>query len=229
MSGLGDIFQLGLKELRSLWHDRVLLVLAWSFTGMIYSVSSATSQELNNAPIAVVDEDHSPLSQRIADAFCGPYFKPPVLISLSDADALLDQGIYTFVLDIPPNFQRDLLAGKRPDLQVNIDATRMTQAFIGDSYIQNIVNGEIGEFVSGYRLDYTLPIPLKTRVMFNPNLTSSWFGSIMELMNVITLTAIILIGASVIREREHGTLEHLLVMPLTPFQIMGAKVWPMAW
>lgn len=225
MANPGNILQLGIKELRSLWHDKVLLiVVGWAFTGMIYSVASSTSQELHNAPIAVVDEDRSPLSQRIVNAFYGPYFQTADIITLDAVDPNLDRGRYTFVLNIPPDFQRDLLAGKQPELQVNIDATRMSQSFIGDSYIQNIVNGEINEFVAGYRAAYAAPIGLVTRFKFNPNLTSSWFGSIMELMNVITMVSIILTGAAVIREREHGTLEHLLVMPLTPFEIVTAKI-----
>jgi ABC-2 type transport system permease protein len=226
MQRRGNILQLGIKELRSLWRDKVLLLFVlFAFTGLIYVVSSATSLELNNAPIAVVDEDQSPLSKRIISAFYKPYFKSPDIISLSEVDSLLNSGRYTFVLDIPPYFQRDVLAGKQPTLQVNIDATRMSQAFIGDNYIQAIVGAEINEFVKGYRDVYTLPIQQSPHIMFNPNLTSVWFGSVMELMNVITMISIILTGAAVIREREHGTLEHLLVMPLTPFEIVVAKIW----
>ncbi|HCM05214.1 MAG TPA: ABC transporter permease [Oceanospirillales bacterium] len=222
----GNILQLGIKELRSLWHDKVLLLFVFfAFTGLIYVVSSAASLELNNAPIAVVDEDQSHLSKRITNAFYAPYFKSPDSISLSEIDSSLDSGTYTFVLDIPPNFERDVLAGKQPTMKVSIDATRMSQAFIGDNYIQSIISGEINEFVKGYRSTYTLPIQQSAHIMFNPNLTSVWFGSVMELMNVITMISIILTGAAVIREREHGTLEHLLVMPLTSFEIVVAKIW----
>ncbi|MEB8434403.1 MULTISPECIES: ABC transporter permease [unclassified Cocleimonas] len=226
MKHRGNILQLGIKELRSLWRDKALLLfVAFAFTGLIYVVSSATSQELNNAPIAVVDEDQSPLSKRIINAFYGPYFKTPDIITLPEVDPAMDNGSYTFVINIPPYFERDVLAGKQPDLQVNIDATRMTQAFIGDGYIQNIIGTEINEFVKGYRATYVYPVQLTSRIKFNPNLTSVWFGSVMELMNVITMISIILTGAAVIREREHGTLEHLLVMPLTPFEIVVAKIW----
>ena len=226
MNNHSNILQLGIKELRSLWRDKVLLLFViFSFSGLIYVVSSSTSMELNNAPIAVVDEDQSPLSQRIIDAFYQPYFKTPDVIALSEVNRALDSGLYTFVINIPPGFERDVLASKQPTLQVNIDATRMTQAFIGDNYIQTIINAEINEFVAGYRSTYELPIQQSTHIKFNPNLTSVWFGSVMELMNVITMISIILTGAAVIREREHGTLEHLLVMPLTPFEIVAAKIW----
>jgi ABC-2 type transport system permease protein len=220
------ILQLGIKELRSLWHDKVLLFFViWAFSFGIYSAANAVTRELHHAAIAVVDEDRSQLSQRIVSAFYGPYFRPPVLIGPPQADPGLDAGRYTFVLDIPPNFQRDVQAGRQPTLQVNIDATQMSQAFIGASYIQNIVMDETNGFVQRRSSDGALPIPLVVRVRFNPNLDGIWFGGVMKIIDNITMLSVILAGAALIREREHGTLEHLLVMPLTPFQIMAAKVW----
>jgi ABC-2 type transport system permease protein len=175
--------------------------------------------------MAVVDEDRSTLSQRITSAFYRPYFLPPVPIQPGEVDRGLDAGRYTFVLDIPPNFQRDVQARREPDVQVNIDATRMSQAFIGALYIYNIVTAEIGGFVQRRGAESTPQIGLVTRVKFNPNLDGIWFGGVMKIIDNITLLSVILTGAALIREREHGTLEHLLVMPLTPFQIMAAKVW----
>ena len=226
MTHVANIIQLGLKELRSLWHDKILafFILA-SFSIMIYSAATASSRELHNAPIGIGDEDQSPLSARIISAFYGPYFKPPRVISMDEIDPGLDAGDYTFVLNIPPDFQRDVLAGKHPALQVNIDATRMTQAFIGANYIQSIVTGEITEFAQRHRTGTVLPITLATRVKFNPNLNGIWFGGVMEIISQVTMLSIILTGAALIREREHGTLEHLLVMPLIPFEVMAAKVW----
>lgn len=226
MKHLANIIQLGIKELRSLWHDKILLFLIlWSFSGGIYAGATAASRELHNAPIAVVDEDHSALSARIISAFYGPYFKPPWVISMDEIDPGLDAGDYTFVLDIPPDFERDVLAGKHPAIQVNIDATQMTQAFIGANYVKSIVAGEINEFVQRHRTDPVLPITLATRVKFNPNLNGIWFGGVMQIISKVTMLSIILAGAALIREREHGTLEHLMVMPLAPFEIMMAKVW----
>ena len=92
-----------------------------------------------------MDEDGSPLSARIVSAFYPPHFKLPVLISLDDVDAGMDDGSYTFALDIPPNFQRDVLAGRSPAIQLNVDATRMSQAFTGSGDIQQIVTGEVND------------------------------------------------------------------------------------
>lgn len=223
-----NIYHLGVKELRILFHDPVLLIIIiWSFSGGVYSVATTASMELHNAPIAVIDADQSQLSTRIINAFYGPYFQNPEPIVRDEMDPGLDGGIYTFVLDIPSYFERDVLAGRQPALQVNIDATRMTQAFIGSSYIQNIITGELSEFVQGYREDTVLPIDLALRTKFNSNRVSAWFGGVMEVINNITMLSIILTGAAVIREREHGTIEHLLVMPLIPFEIMVSKIWAM--
>lgn len=103
----------------------------------------------------------------------------------------------------------------------------MSQAFLGNSYIQNITLGEVNEFLAKYRSDASLPVDLEVRMRFNPNLTQSWFGSVMAIINNITMLSIVLTGAALIREREHGTVEHLMVMPLTPFEIMLSKIWSM--
>jgi ABC-2 type transport system permease protein len=226
MLRLTNILQLGVKEMRSLGHDKVLLFfLIWQFSFGLYEAAHSQSTELHNASVAVVDEDHSPLSRRLINALQPPEFLPPRLISFSDVDAGLDAGLYTFSLHMPASFQRDVLAGHQPAIQLNIDATRMNEAFIGAGYIQNIVTDEVTRFVQGYHGATQLPIRLTTRMQFNPNLNGVWFFGAMELVNNITFMSIILAGAALIREREHGTIEHLLVMPLTPFQIMAAKVW----
>lgn len=228
METLLNIYYLGIKELRSLGRDTMMLVMiVFSFTGQVYLIATGVPQSLHKAPIAIVDEDRSPLSHRIINAFYLPYFLTPVIIDQYETDHGMDVGLYSFVLDIPSHFQRDMLAGRQPALQLNIDATRISQAFIGNTYIQTILNGEVNAFAQGHRAVVTLPVELEIRTRFNPNLSSVWFGSLMEVVNSITTLSIILTGAALIREREHGTIEHLLVMPLTPFEIMSAKVWSM--
>lgn len=225
---LANIYRLGVKELWSLWRDPMMLVLiVYTFSLSVYTAATALPETLHNAPIAIVDEDGSPLSARIVSAFYPPQFSPPGLITLNQMDAGMDQGLYTFVVDIPPDFQRDVLAGRAPEIQLNIDATRMSQAFTGSGYVQQIVQGEVNEFVQRYRGPTTLPVELALRARFNPSLEKSWFGGLMQIINNVTMLSIVLTGAALIREREHGTIEHLLVMPVTPTEIMLAKVWSM--
>ena len=223
-----NVFRLGVKELWSLVRDPIMLVLiVWTFTFAIYVAATAMPESLHNAPIAIVDEDASPLSARIISSFYQPHFKTPVLISLDDIDPGMDKGEYTYVLNIPPGFQRDVLAGRVPAIQLNVDATLMSQAFTGNGYIQQIVASEVNEFVQRYRSSTTPPVELALRMRFNHHLEQAWFGSLMEIINNVTMLSIILTGAALIREREHGTIEHLLVMPVTPAEIMLAKVWSM--
>lgn len=225
---LSSIYRLGVKELWSLWRDPMMLVLIiYVFTLAVYTAATAMPETLHHAPIAIVDEDNSPLSQRITTAFFPPQFTQPSIISLSELDPGMDAGNYTFALVIPPNFQRDLLAGRAAEIQLNVDATRMSQAFTGSGNVQQIVQGEITEFMQRYRGSSPLPVELAIRIRFNPSLEQSWFGGLMQVINQITMLSIILTGAALIREREHGTIEHLLVMPVTPAEIMLSKIWSM--
>ena len=228
MQHLLNIYRLGVKELWSLWRDVTMLVLiVYVFTASVYTGATAMPETLHNAPIAIVDEDHSPLSQRIITAFYPPQFSQPELITLGEGDRGMDAGRYTFVLNIPLNFQRDVLAGRSTEIQLNVDATRMSQAFSGNAYVQQIVLAEVQEFVQSYRGSAAPAVDLALRARFNPALDKTWFGSLMQIINNVTMLSIILTGAALIREREHGTIEHLLVMPVTPTEIMLAKVWSM--
>ena len=224
-----NVWNLGIKELRGLARDPAMLVLiVYAFTVAVYVQSRAMPESLNRAAIAIVDEDQSTLSTRITTAFYPPYFTPPVLIGEHEMDARLDAGLDTFALVIPPGFERDVVAGRAPGLQLNIDATRMTQAFTGGGYISSITSSEVAEYVDRTRAAPRLDADLALRARFNPSLNQSWFGAITNVITSVTMLSIILTGAALIREREHGTIEHLLVMPVTPTEIMLSKVWSMA-
>ena len=225
---LNNTWHLGLKEFHSLLGDMTMLFLiVFMFTVAVYADAHSKPESLHRAAVAVVDEDRTQLSERIVAALQPPQFIPPDRISLAEMDQGMDAGRYTFVLDIPPNFQRDVLAGRQPALQLNIDATRMSQAFTGNSYVQQIINLEVNEFVRRQRGSTAMPIELALRARFNPSLDKTWFGGLMRIINNVTMLSIILTGAALIREREHGTIEHLLVMPVTPAEIMLSKVWSM--
>lgn len=226
MQALKNIWRLGIKELRSVGHDRVLILFVlYAFSLAIYSGASGISADVNNASVGVVDEDQSALSGRIVNAFQPPQFDTPSQISARDIDSGMDSAEYGFVLVIPPGFEADILAGRQPDIQLNIDATLVIQARIGASYIQNIISDEIARYVTGTDDDPTLPLTLQTRYTFNPNASSVWFTSITLLIEMVTVLSLALTGAALIREREHGTIEHLLVLPVTPLEIAIAKVW----
>ena len=226
MRSVANIFWLGTKELRSFLHDFVLLALViYSFSLAIMAQAQSNSQELHNASVGVVDEDHSELSRRIAQAFLPPYFQKPQPIAERDIVPLMNAGRYTFVLDIPPHFEHDVLGGREPAIQLDVDATAMVQAGLGSDYAQQIITTEIDNFLSRAEGGPLSSVNLVVRIAFNPNAETGWFTSVMGIINSITMLAIVLAGAAVIREREHGTMDHLLVMPVTPFEIAMSKIW----
>jgi ABC-2 type transport system permease protein len=101
----------------------------------------------------------------------------------------------------------------------------MVQAGLGSGYSQQIISNEIADFLSHAEGIPPATVNLDVRIVFNPNVTTAWFTSVMAIINSVTMLAIILAGAAIIREREHGTMDHLLVMPVTPFEIAMSKVW----
>ena len=222
MKRLAHIYRLGLKELTSLRHDRVLLIfLLYAFSVAIYMPAKGSIMGVHNASVAIVDEDRSALSRKLADALLPPEFQAPVPLAYNQMDSALDNAEFTFVLNVPPNFQSDLLAGRQPQVQLNVDATAMSQAFMGAGYLARIFQRELQDY---RQQPISSPISMTTRALFNPNLEGGWFLAVIQIVNNITILAIILTGTALLREREHGTLDHLLVLPLTALEIMLAKI-----
>lgn len=140
----GNILWLGVKELFSLRRDGALIgLMIVSMTIFVYSPAQDVKMDVDHASIAVVDEDHSLLSEQIFDAFMPPLFLKGHEISVEAIDDAMDRGQYTFVIDIPPNFERDVKHGRQPDIQVNVDATAMAQAGRGADYTQQVLSNEI--------------------------------------------------------------------------------------
>jgi ABC-2 type transport system permease protein len=130
------------------------------------------------------------------------------------------------VVNIPPEFQADLERNVRPDVQLIVDATAMSQAGRGPSYIQQIIDHAVQPYWAGAgATSAESAVQLETRARFNPNMVQGWFVAVNQVINNISVLANFLTGAAVLREREHGNIEHLLVMPLRPFELMFAKIW----
>jgi ABC-2 type transport system permease protein len=223
---LSNIFWLGTKELRTLAKDlMMILFIIYSFGFSIYTQSTGAGETVNNASVAIVDEDNSSLSRSIGGLFYPPYFQKVKTISAADIDREMDEGLYTFVVVIPPRFEADVRKGRDVEVQINVDATAVQQASLGAAYIQNMVTNQVKYYRQQAEQTTGLSSDLVVRRAFNPNGTQSWFRAIVGLADQLSMLIIILTGAALLREREHGTIEHLLVMPLTAFEIALAKVW----
>lgn len=220
-----NVFRLVIKELRSIKADPTMLILVvYAFSISVNTVATGALTEATNLSVGIVDEDRSDLSRQIAEALVPPTFQPAVQIRASDIDREMDKGSLILVAEIPPRFEADLRAGRKTSVQINVDATAIAQAGNASSYLKNVISSEVQNFLSGREGAEASPINLVVRARFNPNLKTAWFSAVTQVINDVTMLTVILTGAALIREREQGTVEHLLVMPVVPAEIMIAKM-----
>lgn len=225
MERLSNVFWLISKELKSVLGDPVMVVLIlWSFVVAVMLEASGAGDTVRNASLAIVDEDHSPLTRQISSALIPPWFQEPIFLSANQASAAMDRGEIMFILTFPPDFAADAILGKGPVVQLLADATAVSQAQLGTDYIRNIVQEESVAFLSGTPEAPPEDLQLELRRAFNPNGNPVWFKSMSSLLNQLSLLTIALTGAAMLREREHGTIEHLMVMPITPAEVALSKV-----
>lgn len=225
MERLSNVFWLIGKELKSVLGDPVMVVLIlWSFVVAVMLEASGAGDTVRNASLAIVDEDHSPLTRQISSALIPPWFQEPIFLSANQASAAMDRGEIMFILTFPPDFAADTILGKGPVVQLLADATAVSQAQLGTDYIRNIVQEESIAFLSGIPEAPPEDLQLELRRAFNPNGNPVWFKSMSSLLNQLSLLTIALTGAAMLREREHGTIEHLMVMPITPAEVALSKV-----
>lgn len=220
-----NIFWLMMKEFRTLWREAILLLLViYSFGPGIYMESSGAGDMLNKASVTFVDEDRSALSRALQTALLMPRYLPPLEATADQIDRMMDWGETVFVVVIPAGFEADVRAGRTPSLQINIDATKTAAAAVGTGYLIGTFNEEISRFAAGQNIIPVSPVDLVLRRSFNPAGNEAWLRAISALLDHLSMVTIVLTGAALIREREHGTIEHLLLMPVTAIEIALAKI-----
>lgn len=218
-----NVFYLSMKEFRSLFSDPILIALiVYLFSMAVYSIASMPTTEIKNGAVAVVDYDKSSLTYRLRDSLREPSFKKVEEINYKDIDKNMDKGNYTFIIVFPPNFEADYLKQQNPKIQVLVDATSMTLANVGSSYINQIFTSEIRNYFKQQNI--SLPLDPEINVLYNPNYYSSWYMGTNQISGFMTLLILLLVGAAIIREKERGTIEHLLVMPVNTSEIATAKI-----
>jgi ABC-2 type transport system permease protein len=212
----------------------ILLILLYSFTCDIYLATKGFNLEVRRTPLVVYDLDRSQKSQELVEMFRLPHFHR-VAFSHREGEVreLLDRGKASMALVIPAHFAHLLAEGRQATIQLIVDGTHSNSALIAmgyaariiESFSRNIVLKEYGLTERGLQL---FPhVDLRYRVWFNPNLKSEYFMGLTELFSVITMLSILLPAAALVREKEYGTIEQLLVTPLLPYEIMLAKIIPM--
>jgi len=191
----------------------------------------AINSDPKNLPTAVLEADHSEFSRSFVRALENSgYFKVTALpASEAEAQRLIAEGEVQFVVNIPPNFARQLQRGERPTILVEADAT-------DPSAVGNAVGAlsQLAQTALDHDLRGTLqplqgkPPPFEVRIhrRYNPEGITQ-YNIVPGLMGVIlTMTMIMQTGLAMTRERERGTMENLLATPVRPFEVMAGKIVP---
>ena len=220
------------KEVLQLFRDIPLMAfLIYSFTVGIYVTGNGMKSQLRNAGLLVYDADRSVSSRELVSRFHLPYFRFDSDLTYPDEGfQRLDRGSSMLVLDIPSRFHEALVAGEPTTVQLLVDTTNSPQGLSAAGYAARIV-GQFGQDMAMARNGLagtslaTMPMIVSDhRVWFNQDQNETWFESISHLLRMITVFSVLLPAAALVREKERGTVEQLLVSPLTPVHIMLSKV-----
>lgn len=223
------------KELRQFVRDRALFAYTvFIFTLDVVLAAGAASIELHRAPLAVTPMPAGAAARELVGRFRPPQFElRGRLADARDALPLLDRGELRAVLVLPPRLDEDLARGRPAALQLLVDTAQANQGFLVSSYAARIV-AEAGvpwaqrrmllEGVDPGRLP---ELHAELRYLHNAGLNEVWFNTVSEWLTMLTIAAIVLPAAALVRERERGTVEQLLVAPLAPLQVVLAKVLAM--
>jgi ABC-2 type transport system permease protein len=219
------------KELSQLFRDRpILFFVVWAFTGAVYTGGHGVSAELHDYPLVVLDLSRSAASRELVSRFRAPYFKIVDHVR-SDAELVrvLDSGRASLAVVIPPDFERDAQRSAAR-FQVISDGSQSTSATIAGAHLASIAGSYGAELLqrrgAGTHRGRVPQVDTRVRVEYNPNLLETWFAGLLEVLNQVTMISMLLAAAAMVREREQGTVEHLLVSPLRPAELFAAKVVP---
>ena len=217
-----------IKELFALWRDprtRVILVVPPIVQLLVFAF--AMTQEVRNVRMAVLNQDLGLASRELVQRFAGsPYFaEVRALRGPQEIAGALDGAAAVLVLQIGPDFSRNLAAGRPAEVEALLDGRRSNAAQLVEGYAEAIVDRFNLDWAARQHLALPASV-LVGRAWFNANLTARW-STVPGLIGTLTmLLGIVVTGLSVARERELGTFEQLLVSPLTPVEILFGKAVP---
>lgn len=218
------------KELAQIGRDvPLVIILVWAFTAAIYAAGRGRATETADVATAVYDLSRGPASREFLSHLQRPYFKTVASLQReSEITAWLDTGRASIVVIVPPDFQRDIDRGRQAHIQVLTDGALAMPATVSVAYIAAISARYSVDLMERRARDSAgavrPSIDERLRVRFNANMLSAWFATLLELLNMCTMVSLLMTASGLVREKERGTLEPLLVSPARPIEILLAKV-----
>lgn len=230
------------KEFKQILRDkRMKMMLFGSPVLMLLIFGYAVNTDISEIKMAILDSDRTSESRELIRKFTssGYFTYYASLESPDEAAGLLDKGEVDMFMHIPDDFKKILLSGSDVELQIILDGTDSSRASVIMAYVNQISNDFSLDYLSR-KIRMTLlsrgdaagrfkePLPVKERVMFNPDLTSRNFYLPGVLGLLVALITIMLTSMSVVKERESGTIEQIIVSPLRPAEFVAGKTLPFA-
>jgi ABC-2 type transport system permease protein len=236
---MNGLLRVIVKEIFQLRHDRKMIpVLIAGPLIQLLALGYAANLDVNHIPTLLVDQDRTPASRALADRFTGSgYFNLVGAVATADqVEPWLVDGRAQVALVIPGGYGEDAAAGRPPHVQVIADGTDANSAVVGLGYASHIL-GEVGAELAqagsagaaGGRAAAAAArggVELVPRIWYNPDLKSRWFYVPAVLAMVLMLVAMMMPSMAVVREKELGTLEQIIVTPLAPWQLLLGKLVP---
>jgi ABC-2 type transport system permease protein len=230
------LFRVIVKELQQLRRDkRMIPAMIIGPIIQLLTLGFAANNDVTDIPMVLLDEAHGAASRALVDRFTASgYFRlVGSVASASEIEPQLVRGRAQVALVIPPGFGRDVASGRAPRVQLLVDGSDSTSAVVGLGYAGRIMNEAGAEYVVQRLRAQGLPetqagVQLASRVWYNPDLRSRWFYVPAILAMVLMLVTMILPSMAVVREREMGTLEQIIVSPIRSWQFVLGKLFPFA-
>lgn len=222
------------KEFLQFKRDRMLIILIfWTYTGEVAMCTMALSFEVKNLHMAVYDMDKSQLSQRLVERFTATeYFTKTLYVSsLKEMDNLVEGGKVDMGLVISPDFAAAIGKGKKMDVQIILSGTNSNTANTARGYANAIIEGFSREatmkFLMKKGLTGDLPeVEPEMRVWYNPELKFRYFMIISMIVLAGIMVGMIHPAATMVREKESGTIEQIMITPLKKHEVIIAKLLP---
>jgi ABC-2 type transport system permease protein len=195
----------------------------------------AVNLDVENTHTAWMDMDHTPESRELLAAFQSSGYFQITAVPRDDSEIqrLMDQGKVQAVVRVLPGFSRDIKRGAAAPVQILVDGTNSNTAAIVSNYANQIVADSAGKLLAGISrpmrpAGVTPLLTAQHRVWFNPDLRSRVYFVPGVIVNIIALVTVMLTAMSIVREKEIGTMEQLMVTPVTPIELIMGKLLPFA-
>jgi ABC-2 type transport system permease protein len=224
-----------IKEFKQVMRDpRMKMIIFVSPMVQIILFGYAANKDINYIPTAIYDLDNTKESRELIHSFTySKYFIPKYFIrSLKEYNDALDKGEAACVIKIDNQFARDLVGGRNAYIQVSFDGTDSNTAMIIMGYANSVVSAFQYEtlkeevLASGYDINTIPAVDLRDRAWFNANLISRNYYLPGVIVSIVTIMSLLLTSMAIVREKEIGTMEQLIVSPLKPMELIFGKLIP---